>query len=174
MVRKWRFMVVCTGKSTVGAQREAGAGESCFTVEVLGGLWVSFQVFSLFDKLCGAGRGLAHLHSLKPPICHGDIKPQNVLISDNMEALLCDFGISRIITESTTDMTTLGRATGTAGFASKEVIEGSGPTEKGDVYAFGGLILAVRFFLTQHILLKVLTLNVPDSDRETPVLEEAQ
>lgn len=91
-----------------------------------------------------------------------------------MEALLCDFGISRIITESTTDMTTLGRATGTAGFAPKEVIEGSGPTEKGDVYAFGGLILAVCFFPAQFSLLKVLIINVPDYDRETPILDEAQ
>lgn len=43
-------------------------------------------------------------------------------------------------------MTTLGEATGTPGFGAKEVLEGSGPTEKGDVYAFGGLILAVGFY----------------------------
>lgn len=40
-------------------------------------------------------------------------------------------------------MTTFGEATGTPGFGAKEVLEGSGATEKGDVYAFGGLILAV-------------------------------
>lgn len=30
MVREWRFMVVCTEKPTVGAQRETEAGESSF------------------------------------------------------------------------------------------------------------------------------------------------
>ncbi|KAG8913436.1 hypothetical protein FRC01_004548 [Tulasnella sp. 417] len=93
--------------------------------------------------LLGAGKALAHLHSLRPPICHGDVKPQNVIIGDNMEALLCDFGISRIITgPGITGMTTGGGTTGTAGFGAKEILQGQRPTEWSDVYAFGGLILA--------------------------------
>ncbi|KAG8914121.1 hypothetical protein FRC00_000829 [Tulasnella sp. 408] len=31
-------------------------------------------------------RGLAYLHSLEPPIAHGGIKPQNILISDNLDS----------------------------------------------------------------------------------------
>lgn len=126
-------------------------------------------------KLCGAGRGLAHLHSLRPPICHGDIKPQNIILGDNMEALICDFGISRIIADpGVTEMTTYGAATGTAGFGAKEILEGSGPTEKGDVYAFGGLILAVSFSLTRFSLLDILRFSVSDDDRRTPFLYETQ
>lgn len=96
--------------------------------------------------LCDAARGLAYLHSLKPVIIHGDIKPDNVLVKDNVEAALCDFGISRIFLGIglATGLTTTGNRTGgTAGFQAKELLdEGTPPTTAGDVYSFGGLILA--------------------------------
>ena len=37
---------------------------------------------------------LAYLHNQKPPILHQDIKPENILIGDNGEYLLTDFGVS--------------------------------------------------------------------------------
>ncbi|KAG9042369.1 hypothetical protein FS837_010951 [Tulasnella sp. UAMH 9824] len=98
-----------------------------------------------FNTLCGAARGLAHLHSLTPVIVHGDIKPDNVLVKDNLEAALCDFGVSRIFvgTGKTSGLTTTGnRIGGTAGYQAKEVLIHTHPTAAGDVYAFGGLILA--------------------------------
>lgn len=92
-----------------------------------------------------AGRGLAYLHSQTPPICHGNIKPENVLINDSDEATLSDFGLSRLL-ESFIPHTRLA--------ASGEVLVGSSymapelwaeekSTCEGDVYAFGGLILIV-------------------------------
>ncbi|KAG8910635.1 hypothetical protein FRC01_006222 [Tulasnella sp. 417] len=95
--------------------------------------------------LCGAARGLAHLHALTPIIVHGDIKPDNVLVKDNLEAALCDFGVSRIFvgTGKTSGLTTTGnRVGGTAGYQAKEVLISAAPSTEGDVYAFGGLILA--------------------------------
>lgn len=95
--------------------------------------------------LCGAGYGLAHLHALTPVIVHGDIKPGNVVIQDNLQAALCDFGMSRIFLGlgKVSGLTTTGNRTGgTAGYQAKELLEGSAPTTAGDVYAFGGLILA--------------------------------
>lgn len=45
-----------------------------------------------------AAEGLAYLHSLAPPMCHGDIKPDNIIIAPNGVRLM-DFGRSRTIEE---------------------------------------------------------------------------
>lgn len=95
--------------------------------------------------LCGAARGLLHLHSKTPLIIHGDIKPANVVIKNDLEAALCDFGLSRIILAfgHPTGLTTTGnKVGGTAGYQAKELLLGEPPTTAVDVYAFGGLILA--------------------------------
>lgn len=97
------------------------------------------------NLLCDAARGLRHLHSLTPLIVHGDIKPENVIVKDNLEACLCDFGISRVFlgfNEATTLTTTTNMNGGSAGYQAKEVLEDGTPTTASDVYAFGGLILA--------------------------------
>ncbi|KAG8940435.1 hypothetical protein FRC04_005262 [Tulasnella sp. 424] len=80
-----------------------------------------------------------------PPIIHGDIKPDNVIITDDVVGSLCDFGISRVMTSlgTHTGLTTSGQGAGTAGYQAKELYdENSRPTAMSDVYAFGGLILA--------------------------------
>ncbi|KAJ8502893.1 hypothetical protein ONZ45_g11343 [Pleurotus djamor] len=42
-------------------------------------------------------RGLAYLHTLKPPIVHGDLKGNNILITDDGHAAISDFGLSQVI-----------------------------------------------------------------------------
>ncbi|KIO22951.1 hypothetical protein M407DRAFT_27521 [Tulasnella calospora MUT 4182] len=74
---------------------------------------------------------------------HGDIKPENVIVQDNLVAALCDFGISKIHIEQHTGLTTSGVTGGTSGYQAKELLDESPATPATDVYAFGGLILAV-------------------------------
>ncbi|KAG8907245.1 hypothetical protein FRC01_007754 [Tulasnella sp. 417] len=96
------------------------------------------------NLLHGAALGLAYLHSRQPPIIHADIKPENVMISDEIRATLSDFGISRFMVEvgMHTTLTTSGGTPGTAGYQAKETFEADfRPTNMSDVYAFGGLIL---------------------------------
>lgn len=88
-----------------------------------------------------------HLHSLKPPIVHGNIKPENVIIQDNLQSALSDFGLSRIMLEFRDPAGGI-RVRGTAGYQAKELLERNTPTPAVDVYAFGGLILAVRLIPT--------------------------
>lgn len=111
---------------------------------------------SLMGKFCGAARGLSYLHSRDPPIFHGDIKPQNVIIQDNLEAALCDFGISKVILDADKHcgLTTRNICSGTSGYQSKEILNDGPPTTAADVYAFGGLILAVR--LISYLLEEVI------------------
>ncbi|KAF8294782.1 kinase-like protein, partial [Clavulina sp. PMI_390] len=51
--------------------------------------------------LLGITKGICYLHSLHPPVVHGDLHPGNVLLGGNSKPLLCDFGLSRIIHEVT-------------------------------------------------------------------------
>ncbi|KIO22948.1 hypothetical protein M407DRAFT_78666, partial [Tulasnella calospora MUT 4182] len=103
-----------------------------------------------FEKLklaSTASRGLKHLHSLTPLIVHGDTKPENVIVKDNLEACLCDFGVSRVFLGfgKSTGLTTTGISNGgSAGYQAREVLENGCSTTASDMYAFGGLVLAVR------------------------------
>ncbi|KAG9037376.1 hypothetical protein FS837_001440 [Tulasnella sp. UAMH 9824] len=106
---------------------------------------------STFNKLKlvhQSALGLEFLHGRNPPICHGDIKPQNVLINDACEAALSDFGLSRVIEgwEIRTGLTTSGGGLkATNAYTAPELFtaEKPKPSLEADIYAFGGLILAV-------------------------------
>ncbi|KAG8958975.1 hypothetical protein FRC05_008257 [Tulasnella sp. 425] len=43
--------------------------------------------------------GLEHLHNQEPPVCHGDLKSYNVLVSSERRAVITDFGSARRLTE---------------------------------------------------------------------------
>jgi len=90
-----------------------------------------------------AAQGLDYLHSFKPvAIAHLDIKAENILIKDDLEASICDFGVSRILNNVSTGWTTSNPAY-TIAFASPEILNGEKGGTPSDVYSFAGLILYV-------------------------------
>lgn len=49
-----------------------------------------------FSIAVDIAKGIAYLHSLNPPVIHGDIKPSNVLLDHNFCAKISDFGLARL------------------------------------------------------------------------------
>ncbi|XP_044965178.1 proline-rich receptor-like protein kinase PERK9 isoform X3 [Hordeum vulgare subsp. vulgare] len=88
----------------------------------------------------GSARGLAYLHEdCHPRIIHGDIKSSNILLNDNLEAQVADFGLARL---AENDMTHISmRVMGTFGYLAPEYASTGKLTEKSDVFFFGVVLL---------------------------------
>lgn len=97
-------------------------------------------------------KGLAYLHEdCRQKIIHLDIKPQNILLDENYNAKVSDFGLSKLIDRDQSQVVTTMR--GTPGYLAPEWLT-SGITEKVDVYSFGVVVLETlcgrkNFDLTQ-------------------------
>ncbi|KAG8896334.1 hypothetical protein FRB99_008934 [Tulasnella sp. 403] len=105
--------------------------------------------------------GLHYLHSHEPSICHGDIKPANVLVSSMHRALLCDFGLAKAAEDVPSGMTTSRfNQLGTTRYLSPELIMANNPrrTVRSDIWAWGCLLLV------QHVDRKLLTGKYPYHD----------
>jgi len=87
----------------------------------------------VINILIDCAKGFAYLHAHDPPVIHRDLKTQNILINENWNAQLCDFGISR---EMGSDLT-MTKVIGTPRWNAPEVLDGDSYSEKVDVYSFG-------------------------------------
>ncbi|TYG85172.1 hypothetical protein ES288_A13G031800v1 [Gossypium darwinii] len=86
-------------------------------------------------------KGLAYLHEgCNQKIIHLDIKPQNILLDENFNARVSDFGLSKLIGREQSRVVTTMR--GTPGYMAPEWLS-SIITEKADVYSFGIVVLEI-------------------------------
>lgn len=78
----------------------------------------------------------------KRGIIHRDIKPSNIMIDQDGNAFLTDFGIARLMesSESTHGLTQTGYAVGTPGYMSPEQGLGEGVNGRTDIYAMGVML----------------------------------
>ncbi|KAA8547911.1 hypothetical protein F0562_004340 [Nyssa sinensis] len=85
-------------------------------------------------------RALAYLHDqCVPRVLHRDVKPSNILLDDDYNAYLSDFGLARLLGTSETHATT--GVAGTFGYVAPEYAMTCRVSDKADVYSYGVVLL---------------------------------
>ncbi|PRQ53375.1 putative protein kinase RLK-Pelle-LRR-XV family [Rosa chinensis] len=85
-------------------------------------------------------RALAYLHDqCVPRVLHRDVKPSNILLDDDFNAYLSDFGLARLLGTSETHATT--GVAGTFGYVAPEYAMTCRVSDKSDVYSYGVVLL---------------------------------
>lgn len=87
----------------------------------------------------GAARGIAYLHhDCSLPIIHRDIKSTNILLNEDYEPKVADFGVAKVAAHKGSDFSSVA---GTHGYIAPELAYTLKVSEKCDVYSFGVVLL---------------------------------
>ena len=101
---------------------------------------------------CQICDGLAEAHRLG--IVHRDLKPQNIMIDEEGQAKIMDFGLARLLAQDGRDG--LGARSGSPAYVSPERIKGDPADARSDLYSLGILIYEM---LTGHTPFKAETIE---------------
>ncbi|KAF8306169.1 kinase-like protein [Clavulina sp. PMI_390] len=76
-------------------------------LEYLSNLDGPLRAAAVLNIIQNVAYALEYLHYMVPPIIHGDLHARNILVDAQGNALLCDFGLSRIKHEQTRSATNI-------------------------------------------------------------------
>ncbi|XP_057417212.1 probable LRR receptor-like serine/threonine-protein kinase At5g10290 [Lotus japonicus] len=90
----------------------------------------------------GTARGLEYLHEhCNPKIIHRDVKAANVLLDEDFEAVVGDFGLAKLVDIRKTNVTTQIR--GTMGHIAPEYLSTGKSSGRTDVFGYGIMLLEI-------------------------------
>ncbi|XP_042453579.1 probable receptor-like protein kinase At2g42960 [Zingiber officinale] len=90
--------------------------------------------------ILGTAKALAYLHeAIEPKVVHRDIKSSNILIDEDYNGKISDFGLAKLLGSDKSFVAT--RVMGTFGYVAPEYANTGLLNERSDVYSFGVLLL---------------------------------
>nr|VDD11870.1 unnamed protein product [Brassica oleracea] len=104
---------------------------------------LNLDTSTLYSIALGVARGLEYMHhGCKTRIVHFDIKPQNILLDDNLCPKVSDFGLAKLC-EKRESILSLLDTRGTIGYIAPELVSRiyGRVSYKSDVYSYGMLVL---------------------------------
>ncbi|CAL4931623.1 unnamed protein product [Urochloa decumbens] len=103
-----------------------------------------------FNIALGVAKGLAYLHhECLEGVIHCDVKPENILLDQNLEPKIADFGLAKLLNRGGSNQN-VSRVRGTVGYMAPEWISSLQITAKVDVYSYG--VVLIELVLGRQVL----------------------
>uniref|UniRef100_A0A0D9WZW1 Uncharacterized protein n=1 Tax=Leersia perrieri TaxID=77586 RepID=A0A0D9WZW1_9ORYZ len=96
-----------------------------------------------YNIILGIAKGILYLHEdSSVRIIHRDLKSNNILLGEDMEPKIADFGLAKLLGEGHTHTRTT-RVVGTFGYMAPEYVSDGNVSTKIDIFSFGVLVLEI-------------------------------